>query len=71
MKAEGRKELDIVYVSSGNLHRLQQDARIITMIGSFLDLSGVMSSWLLKEVCDDKSSWESRKAVDTLLDIES
>ena len=58
LKAGERKEPYNVYMSSGTLHRLEQNVHIIKMIGSFHDSSGVKSSHLFREVRDDESASE-------------
>ena len=43
------KEQDLISISLANIQRIEQDARVMTMIGSFLDCSGATSTLLLEE----------------------
>ena len=60
-----------ISVASSTLHRLEQDARILTLVGSFLDCSGRTATDLLEEASRDPATPASTKQlVDTLLDLE-
>ena len=48
IKAKEKKEPHMAHISE-NVHPLEQDVRVLTMIGSFLDISGTISSQLVQE----------------------
>ena len=53
------------------LQRLEQDARVLTVIGSFLACSGFSANRLLDEVSKDPAASETmRQIVGTLSDLE-
>ena len=49
IKAHKVKEQDSFSVFLANIERLEQDAHVVLMIGSFLDCSGATSTHLLEE----------------------
>ena len=60
-----------VPLASSTLLRLEHDARVLTLVGSFLDCSGCTATDLLEEASRDPAMPASTKQlVDTLLDLE-
>ena len=65
------KEQDSFSVSLATIQRLEQDARMMTMIGSFLDCSGATSMGLLEEAMLEEGASESTCLLGgTLLELE-
>ena len=67
------KEQDSLTLSLAAIQRLEQDSRVMTMIGSFLDCSGTTSTRLrlLKEaILEEGASEGTCRLVGTLLELE-
>ena len=64
------REAKFVSVPLNMVQWFEQDTRVLTMVGSFLDSSGVTSTRLLKEMsCYEGASEGTRQLVGTLLDL--
>ena len=55
------REPETVTIPTSLLQRLEQDARILTMIGSFLECSGFSANSLLDEVSQDPRDYEATR----------
>ena len=65
------REPDSVTIMTSMLQRLEQDARVLTMIGSFLDCSGFSANSLLDEASrDPRASETTRQLVSALSGLE-
>ena len=71
LKRHELKELKSVLVPLATVQRFKQDTRILTMVGSFLDCSGVTSPCLLEETSLDEGTSEgTQQLIGTLLELE-
>ena len=65
------KEQDSLSLPLSMVQRLEQDSRVLTMMGSFLDCLGAMSTCLLEEVILDKGALEGTcQLVGILLELQ-
>ena len=67
LKARKLKEPELVSAPLATVQRFEQDARILTMIGSFLECCGATSTRLLEEVSLDEGT---QQLIKTFLELE-
>ena len=68
LKVRNVREAKFVSVPLNTVQWFEKDARVVTMVGSFLDCSDATSTRLLKEVsCDESASEGTQQMVGILL----
>ena len=58
LHAHDMREVEFVSVPLNTVQQFEQDSQVLTMVGSFLDCSGVTLTRLLQEASYDESASE-------------
>ena len=71
LKVRELREAELLSVPLVTVQRFEQDAHILTMVGSFLDCYGTTSTHLLEEVSLNEGAAQGiRQLIRTLLELE-